>query len=1061
VGTMLDKLAEHRVEILYGEVGALLHDIGKLSQKWVDSQAEGQNPITHTAVVTDEFLGQDLKTRLESIAAPAGFPALWMYVRHHHRLPKRADCRLSLLRDCDRRDSADDKARTHKKQPPNEKVYLATVFGAETDVRPNLERSRGCLCGKLALWLGDVRTIADKRDSIVNAILAAYHDALGETRRPANDVRLSEHCWVVAALYKSSLARLALEASCLGSSSSPDAARDVQSGDEVDTDGDAISPAEPGVKWRLYGVGWNGHHLLSRSIKVQEMTVYQVAIEYLTLRIRDLVENNYPIGNRVYEDTNGLFVTFPDISDEKAKALGQEMSEKMLVLLRTEWGAEAKITDRQLWECSERGSVPTIPHEAIAEALKDILPFFSLTRPTTSMTWVAREIRRNAEVLSAGCFSSFFEYRDSNDHSRTHLTDSVWEDLIAGEMGPDRETCPVAPQWSKKARSKERLSEHVRKMREGRRHSWLRGALKGREPTIWLDEIKDEDNKLGLLKVRLELGTWLDGSQFTTNLSYGGDGVVPRNDALTHCVSALKAASNGDMQAAMRELAKSWKYAEQDGWGRTMQYACDFWEYHDSPWLSGPTQDPMALAQVVLQRPPSPSRIQRVWVTARETLALVENAVVDALRNTDERQRQVWQAELQQESQDARLGRAIEGEVWAKTETGEVFVGRALWVPNKGQGNRLVSISSWEALGDDLVEVRFKPDDDEAGVSADDSEGVPLSLSSCKTYPYTPCLTALLTPYELQFVFPAKQWITVSQTVRDMLKEQFHRVQGQLQQHIGMMILHHRFPLYSVLEAAERLLCHPDIAKQEAWDVRDVTGDKITFGNGLIWDKPPDLGCAIPDRYYQHMAVDNDESSSLKVVDLDKQMRPAVKLWEYDGTDWPRPVQKGDKMRISPSYFDFVYLYKLADSREVSYKRMPRDASTAYERMEVAYAWHRYGPPGLLPKSVLYLEEFWALIDLLGRVIGKGDESGAFPTTSQLSSLTRTLLTQCNSWAMVNGVDGVRDLAQEFWKTLCSGMGLEGVDPTRALEIRAGLAAAPAGMVLDAIALRKLLNPVR
>jgi len=124
------------------------------------------------------------------------------------------------------------------------------------------------------------------RATFVPQVERLFDTALGDTRRPVNEVTLSDWSGAVAALYKS-----ALSGALLG-----------------------IKPANPDdLRWRLLRVNFDVLALYAKAIKIGDLLGYQRAVDEACETVKKLIEEEYPLGNEIYRDSTGIYFTFPDL----------------------------------------------------------------------------------------------------------------------------------------------------------------------------------------------------------------------------------------------------------------------------------------------------------------------------------------------------------------------------------------------------------------------------------------------------------------------------------------------------------------------------------------------------------------------------------------------------------------------------------------------------------------------------------------------------------------------------------------------------------------------------
>ncbi|MGB9880163.1 MAG: hypothetical protein ACPLRM_05305, partial [Anaerolineae bacterium] len=305
-------LAQNRDALLLTEVAALLHDIGKLSSQFVDQMSQSPSGISQgfahenavekiTGFVDAQFLNALKSPELRGLLHIKPIPnkeqigsALDLIL--HHDKPRHSALLVRLLSRCDGADSGADKGTTRsvglpkEAKQPFEKTFIATAFGNETlESRIGTNRidlARQKLSRRIGEKLISFRDRPEqKRSRILRLAQVAYRCGLGETRRSANDVTLWDHSFSVATLYKASLATFLVRGS-------------------LDVDN---------LHWRLLRVNFDVLGLYAKAIKIADLLGYQDVVNRACESVKQLVEEEYPLGNEVYRDTTGIYFTFPDL----------------------------------------------------------------------------------------------------------------------------------------------------------------------------------------------------------------------------------------------------------------------------------------------------------------------------------------------------------------------------------------------------------------------------------------------------------------------------------------------------------------------------------------------------------------------------------------------------------------------------------------------------------------------------------------------------------------------------------------------------------------------------
>lgn len=164
---------------------------------------------------------------------------------------------------------------TSTKQPKNN-TRLSTAFGLEGNPVTGLTN----ILSRLPF------NSMQSRATFVPQVERAFDAALGDTRRPINEVTLADWSGAVAALYKSALAGALL----------------------------GIKPTNPDhLHWRLLRVNFDVLGLYAKAVKIGDLLGYKRAVEQACEAVKKLIEEEYPLGNEIYRDSTGIYFIFPDL----------------------------------------------------------------------------------------------------------------------------------------------------------------------------------------------------------------------------------------------------------------------------------------------------------------------------------------------------------------------------------------------------------------------------------------------------------------------------------------------------------------------------------------------------------------------------------------------------------------------------------------------------------------------------------------------------------------------------------------------------------------------------
>ena len=223
-------------------------------------------------------------------------------LRQHHASDDFPLDQLTLLGDlyalgADVRDSALDKGSsgTDSGRQRLEYGFIADSFGNERQ-QYGQESLR-------ALWL-EVRQAIEKtlftadawqnlpkaRQQLFAAIEPVFRKALGETRRPTNDVTLWHHSYSSASMFKAAVAEGVLR----------------QNFRHWQEDSGLFDLSQMGrIRFRLLGIRWNWSELVGGALQPVVLTAMAEKRQEAIENLRQRLEVDYPVGNLVYQDDNG------------------------------------------------------------------------------------------------------------------------------------------------------------------------------------------------------------------------------------------------------------------------------------------------------------------------------------------------------------------------------------------------------------------------------------------------------------------------------------------------------------------------------------------------------------------------------------------------------------------------------------------------------------------------------------------------------------------------------------------------------------------------------------
>lgn len=321
--------------ILAAEISGLIHDLGKVWPEFAREKMgeadyrEAANQLgfgdAHGAILEDKriYPPASKKSWLVGLkqhkewAQVLALPDDWITsntcqarglgdpLRQHHAIHDTiSGDRPTFLGDlysfgADIRDSALDKGAGGTAHSEQRIAYgfIADSFGNEDPHRPyDPKRLR-------ALWLparraikntlladGAWKDVPKAREEFLQAIEVVLRKALGETRRPTNDVTLWHHSYSSASLFKAAVAECVLR----------------QDFRHWQDDDGLFSLSRMGrVRFRLLGIRWDWSALVGGALQPVAITALAENRREAIDHLRQRLEVDCPVGNLIYDDDNG------------------------------------------------------------------------------------------------------------------------------------------------------------------------------------------------------------------------------------------------------------------------------------------------------------------------------------------------------------------------------------------------------------------------------------------------------------------------------------------------------------------------------------------------------------------------------------------------------------------------------------------------------------------------------------------------------------------------------------------------------------------------------------
>jgi hypothetical protein len=181
-------------------------------------------------------------------------------------------------------------------------TFRASVYGHEEPIDEDaLERHRGKFIGAYVTLVRNPTT--PERFTLLATMERASHRGVAETRRPLNDVTTWDVCHGAATLFKAALAGAVLGGKW---------------------------PDFRNLRWRLLRIAFDGLDFLARAHHITDLLGRRATLQAALDAARRVIEVDFPLGNEVYRDENGSVFIVPDAEILSANAGGMTLKKRVL-----------------------------------------------------------------------------------------------------------------------------------------------------------------------------------------------------------------------------------------------------------------------------------------------------------------------------------------------------------------------------------------------------------------------------------------------------------------------------------------------------------------------------------------------------------------------------------------------------------------------------------------------------------------------------------------------------------------------------------------------------------
>jgi len=358
-----------------------------------------------------------------------------------------------------------------------EEMYRGTPFGFEEKIQTGTVKELNEILSRLPLRADDIQKItSDDRQKWLDEMRKGMSKGVADTRKSLNDITLWDWGYIVSSLTKASA-------------------------NYIFKTGWLESPDD--IEFVILRVNLDILELYASSDKISDMLGKQKALEENFTSVKTLLEKTSALGNRIYHDETGDYYLMPNVfSDEDEKALRQAILELFPIDMRPRVHFGKPLTAGSLDLQKNKGDKTSVK-QAIRQLIAD-----------------PRQEAKTEHPVQAGNNHHLFENEWGKDrHDNSEICSVCGKHPVgypAEASSPDEEE--KLARWATREKAEERnICRHCLE-RRGRRASEWGKTIQNTAPetTIWTDEVADENGRLALFIGTFGLDPWLNGSILDT-----------------------------------------------------------------------------------------------------------------------------------------------------------------------------------------------------------------------------------------------------------------------------------------------------------------------------------------------------------------------------------------------------------------------------------------------------------------------------------------------------------------------------------------------------------------
>lgn len=966
----IEKLKSYKQQILLLEIGALIHDIGKLNEYFIERKSlERSNDYDHGEVLKhDSCEKQDYKPTNPHIKENAEKVkqllentrvfidedlecSLHHLITAHHGGNNNNITKILIA--SDRFDSVEDRGNACDAQSICD-TYKSNAFGHEESIHVDYEEERKKVYEQIIDALNIFEEMATREEGFKNRrkeffelLQISFENALGMTARAANDVSLWEHSYMTASICKALFNWEILQPDFPEEEGFPN----LKSKQDIEDE----SP------FKIFSIGWDYDEFLAQAEKIPDVIGRIEILKEIKEEIRDEIEVEFSLGNCIYEDYYGLHFLIPAVFEEED--LIQVVDEVQKTYNKMTNGILTPFINLSGKGAGLTKLLPKTIEELKSKTTERSFSFGEKTfEPGWTSDWSEEDIGSNGnssgdKLICFLCGKSF--YHEGDDEKvceackylrkkgrierppQTRFTDEIsWQDSdygyvglftlnfnLEGWLGHDSliSTMLINRLTRLKAEKVKGLYDlGDNGINLGAVIAWLKGSNVPKENV--LEEIREGIAKIEpfeeLNEEKKELENILNRVQNNGREEVDEENIESLN-------KDIKEKAGNNANTLLKQLT---------GEGRHGQKKDIIHKY-----------DITEIMKRLSLKSACPSRLMRVWNSTKYFFEELIKDLCEEAHLIDRYRIKPNNGELERlERLDSLEGSALE--ISFNGQKGKCILkkdGRKHFLTVAPNLNRFLEKRVSE-------EIEFKLEDYDEALKGK-AEKAPKARGF---------RVISVSPTEFMFLFPADKTLDVLELVQRRYIESFGKVYGKLPLNIGIVFGKRKTPMFSLIDASRRFIrgfnslhgrCS-EMGQEElpSLTVKDVEDGRIETEEGYIIEASRILGNGKRDPYHPFLMIRDSEMESEVVIETENGIicEKHVDL-----------VEKGNRISIMPSVFDFQFLDSNTRRFGISYRGERADADLPTRNHETI---GEESPRPYLIEDVQRFQRLWRIFETIG-----------------------------------------------------------------------------------------------